>query len=104
MLVREIIVNVMRNQPNIEIVAQVSNRERLEPMLQRTRPDVLILFSPAAQNGFAYNDLLFEHARMKVLDISTDGRLAHLHELRPRHTPLGELSPAGLLAAVQFTG
>ena len=38
--------------------------------------------------------------RAKVLTIDRNGRDAHLYELRPHRTPLGELSTDTLLAAV----
>lgn len=45
--------------------------------------------------------LLAERAATKLLAVADDGGETFLYELRPSRTPLGELSPSALLAAIR---
>ena len=39
--------------------------------------------------------------RISVLVIAASGRTAAMYELRPHRMPLGEVTPAGLIAAIR---
>jgi hypothetical protein len=39
--------------------------------------------------------------RISVLMVAASGRTAALYELRPRKTPLGDVTAAGLIAAIR---
>lgn len=45
--------------------------------------------------------LLADRAMTKLLAVADDGGETFLYELRPTRTPLGELSPTALLAAIR---
>jgi hypothetical protein len=47
-----------------------------------------------------YDALLYRHPRLSVLSIGGEGSAA-LHELRPHRSPLGNISPAELVATIR---
>jgi hypothetical protein len=47
-----------------------------------------------------YDSLLYRHPRLSVLSIGGEGSAA-LHELRPHRSPLGNISPAELVATIR---
>jgi hypothetical protein len=49
----------------------------------------------------AVTALLRQAPRIKILSLASDGKSAWLYELQPVLLPLGELSPAGLVAALR---
>lgn len=100
-ILREIVHSIVADQPDVEIVAEMQEPRDLALAMQVSRPDVLILGGAEGEDRNARVELLYAHPRLKVLEVSTSGREAFLHELVPRCTPLGELSPDELLKAVR---
>lgn len=60
-----------------------------------------VLAKHAATEGKDYDDLLYRHRRIKVLEIFAKGRDGSLCEMRPRRVALGEMSPLRLLEAIR---
>jgi hypothetical protein len=69
-----------------------------------SEPDVVVLGLPSADLPKEWEAALYEHPHLKLLAITMDGRRAFLHELAPRATPLGEVSPELLLDAIRRAG
>lgn len=74
------------------LVQQVEETEPEVVVIGADHPDVLAKRCPA---------LLENRAMTKLLAVADDGGETFLYELRPARTPLGELSPTALLAAIR---
>lgn len=99
-LLREIVRSVVSSEDDLSIVAEVTDPRDLVRTAMRERANVLIV---GDEHRFreAWNDALETIPRLRVLAVVQDGRRGCLHELRPRHTPLGTLSAESLLASVR---
>jgi DNA-binding NarL/FixJ family response regulator len=96
-LLREIIRSVVVAEPDLEIIAELGDAASLEESLPRHAPDIVIGHSTRRD----IERLLRDCPRLKVLQIDDTGRSTVLHELCPRRTALGEISPASLLKAIR---
>src|SRR3712207_1789153 len=102
-LMRDIIVDTVLPEPDIEIVGEVAGGDDLLQLAGRTRPDVVIRALDRADLLSEFDRLLYTYPETRVLAVTTNGRQAILYELRPQQVPLGEASPHGLLAAIRAT-
>jgi hypothetical protein len=99
-MLSEIVREILSHEPGIAIAAEVADVSAAE-----VRPaDVAIVGSDGEELPDPWEELLFEHPRMKVLTVSSDGRTTFLFELRPHREALGEVSPATLIDAVRAAG
>jgi hypothetical protein len=90
---------------DIDVVGEVSKGyggglDGLIEAAGTTGADV-ILISSASEDISDYGTLLYQQPRLKILTISADGRNGFLHELVPKITALGEVSPDVLVAAIR---
>lgn len=67
----------------------------------QTHADVVIVGADQSLSGDHFESLFEEYPRLKVFSVSRDGKSTVFHEMRPQRASLGELSPAGLLAAIR---
>ncbi|HLV88231.1 MAG TPA: hypothetical protein VKV39_14695 [Candidatus Sulfotelmatobacter sp.] len=102
-LMRELIMNTIADQPDIELVGEVENQRVLAETVEQTRPDVLILAMDEreryrAQCGF----LLGRYPEMRILALDPEQNRALFYwaTLDIRSKPL-ESSEAGILKAVR---
>jgi len=102
-LMRELIVSTIADQPDIELVGEVSNQADLVEAVEQARPDVLILAmdeqeSTRAQCGF----LLGRHPEMRIVALAPEQNRALFYWaiLDIRSKPL-ESSETGILEAVR---
>ena len=102
-LMRELIMNTIADQSDIELVGEVGNRRDLAEAVEQTRPDVLILAMDESdksrtQCGF----LLGRYPEMRILALAPEQNRALFYwaTLDIRSKPL-ESSEAGILNAVR---
>lgn len=102
-LMRELIVNTIADQPDIELVGEVEKQRDLPEAVQQTRPDVVILAMDdhdryRAQCGF----LLGRYPEMRILALAPEQNRALFYwaTLDIRSKPL-ESSEAGILEAMR---
>jgi hypothetical protein len=100
-ILRDIVRVTIESERDVTIVADVENRVILEETLERTSADVVIWPTDADVRPDACLQLLLAHPRLKVLTVEDDGRRGFLWELRSHRTPIGELTPASLTAAIR---
>jgi DNA-binding NarL/FixJ family response regulator len=98
-MLRDIIEEILDAQKDMIVVGDVSGDVALAEAAARTRADFVI-------RGQGHDDpeveaLLAARPGLKVLSVEGDGRLSYLSELRPRVSPLGELSPQTLLDSIR---
>jgi hypothetical protein len=81
------------------------DRYEIEAAVDRARADVVIV---GGQDGEAsppdaatYAELLYRHPRLRMVLIDGGIQRAVLYALAPTLTPIGELSPTTLLAAIR---
>jgi DNA-binding NarL/FixJ family response regulator len=86
------------------VVGSLHDRDEgaLVQHVEETGPEVVVIGADhpdvAAQS---FPSLLANRAMTKLLAVADDGGETFLYELRPARTPLGELSPTALLAAIR---
>jgi DNA-binding NarL/FixJ family response regulator len=100
-ILNDIIGSVLEANGDIRVVGKAGNRSELLELTRRFRPDVVImgLDEPGVANvGW---DLFVGDPLLRVLGVVGEGRQILMYELRPHRTPLGELSPEELIAAVR---
>lgn len=102
-LIRELIMNTIADQPDIELVGEVEKQRDLSEVVEQTRPDVLILAMDErdryhAQCGF----LLGRYPEMRILALAPEQNRAQFYwaTLDIRSKPL-ESSEEGILNAVR---
>ena len=100
----DIIKEVVTSEPDLQIVGQLAARVDLAGAVDQTRADVVVVGLRDHELPSDCLALFDSHPRTRLLGIAADGRRAFLYELRPQRTPLGEVSPAGLIEAIRGTG
>jgi AmiR/NasT family two-component response regulator len=102
-LVREMVIETITNQPDIEIVGEVVNEGELNDIVEQTQPDVLILSleepeKPLGQCGF----LLGRYPRMRILALAPEQNrgVYYWAMVDIRNKPV-ESSEAGVLNAIR---
>jgi hypothetical protein len=99
-MLRQLLVRIVAQVPDIEIVAEWPDDDLRSPRALETLADFVVVDSDRAPMEDVAA-LLLARCRSKVLGLSSDGRRAFLHELRPHRVPLGELSPAALVDVIR---
>jgi DNA-binding NarL/FixJ family response regulator len=87
---------------DIVVVGDVTDvEESLERVVEAVGPSVVVLGSghPAAADGC--RELLSMDSNLKLIALDDDGAQTFLVEMRPKATPLGELSPSTLVSAIR---
>lgn len=100
-LMREIIVQTLSTQADIEVVKEVRDLSTIRESVPDLRPDVVILGCAESEVADIGSDLLKSDPRMRLLALTAEGRNAFLYQLNPQKVALGELSPKRLLEAVR---
>jgi hypothetical protein len=102
-MLRQLLVRIVAQVPDVDIVAELPDDDLRSPRVAETTADVVVVDSDQAPPEDVAA-LLLARCRTKVLGLSSDGRRAFLHELRPHRVPLGELSPAALVEVLRRGG
>lgn len=102
-LMRDLVIATIADQPDLEVVGEVLDQDRLTEAVDESRPDVLIvaLDTPekqSAQCGF----LLGRYPRMRILAIEPEqNRAIHFWAIVEIRTRSLESSEAGILGALR---
>jgi DNA-binding NarL/FixJ family response regulator len=96
-----IIADTISSQRDMDVVSGADTTASLPDAAAQAKADVVILARNGARERADYRELLYAHSRLKVIEISSEGRYGALYELRPRRVSLGELSPPRLIDAVR---
>jgi hypothetical protein len=98
-MLTQIAAAVVDRQPEMRVMGALDRRLPLAAAVARSGADVLI--AGDATSEAEIRALLRERPRMRVLAVQGAGRESSLWEQRPTRTPVGELSPDNLLAAIR---
>jgi hypothetical protein len=99
-MLSEILSDNLAPQPDMELVGDSTADGSLLGAVRRSQADVVIVARDDGQ-GTGYDDVLYGCARLKVIEISGQGRSGSLYELQPHSLALGELSPLRLMDAIR---
>src|SRR3954464_10542567 len=75
--------------------------ESLDHVVEAADPAVVVLGSGHPSAADECRELLSLHSRLQLLALDDDGAQQFLVEMRPKATPLGELSPSTLVSAIR---
>jgi DNA-binding NarL/FixJ family response regulator len=101
-MLREIVRNSVANEPDMQIVGDTDNRERVFESISDV--DVVILGAPEPSDSVLAQDVLRASSSTRVLAIAANGRSASMWLLQPYPVPLGEVSPTSLVGAIRASG
>ena len=95
LLLLEIVTDVLRTQPDLQVVGSVGAEESLLDAVRRTNADFVIASgrNPTIEE---YHQALYAQSRLKVLELASKDGHGWLHELRLSRVALGEMSPLEL--------
>lgn len=103
-LLHDIVDAVLESAGDIRLIGQAANHGELLALARQLSPDVVIMGLDESGPPGAGWDLYINNPLLRVLGIVGEGRQTFVYELRPHRTPLGELSPETLVAAVRSVG
>lgn len=101
-MLRTIITDIVSDDPQCEIVAEVTAHDDLFTQLRKTPADVIILavsYPDEAPDHFTA--LLAAHPATRIIAIASGGSHAFHFDMRPHVTRIDRLSPAVLLSAIR---
>lgn len=102
-LMRELVLAVIADQPDIEVIGEVEDENQLTEMIEDAEPDILILTLDDADKRIAQcGFLLGRHPQMKIIALAPEKNrgLFYWATVDVRTKPL-ESSEAGLLSALR---
>jgi chemotaxis response regulator CheB len=102
-LMRELVLAVIADQPDIEVIGEVEDENQLIEMIDDAEPDILILTLDDADKRIAQcGFLLGRHPQMKIIALAPEKNrgLFYWATVDVRTKPL-ESSEAGLLSALR---
>ena len=99
-MLRDIIVDAIAKEPDMEIMAAPGERTP-RPRVWHEEPNVIVLGTPQIDQSQEAERCLAEWPHSRVLLVETSGRLSVMYELRTHRTPLGELSLQQLVEAIR---
>jgi chemotaxis response regulator CheB len=102
-LMRELVLAVIADQPDIEVIGEVEDENQLIEMIEDAEPDILILTLDDADKRIAQcGFLLGRHPQMKIIALAPEKNrgLFYWATVDVRTKPL-ESSEAGLLSALR---
>ena len=87
-------------QPDM-LLAGVAEREELLPATREAEPDFVVVGVEGDEPPDDCRRLLAEQRHVRVLGLEASAGTGFLYELRPEMSPLGEVSPDDVVAAIR---
>jgi DNA-binding NarL/FixJ family response regulator len=101
-VLHDIVCATLAPERDIVVVGDVTDvEESLDEVVEAAEPAVVVLGSDHPAAADECRDLLALHSGLKLLALDGDGAQTFLVEMRPKATPLGELSPSTLVSAIR---
>jgi hypothetical protein len=97
----DIVKGIVASQDDFNLAGEMIGQDGLLQAATDAQADVTIVGPLVAAGSDNFRDLLYGRPQMTIVAISSDGREAILHQLKPHVIPLGEVSPASLIAAIR---
>jgi DNA-binding NarL/FixJ family response regulator len=100
-LLHDIVRDTLTNQPDMQLVGDLSAGNTVAHALKNGDIDVMIVGARQPDDSAVATGLLQCSARSKVLVVAISGRKAVMYQLRPHKRSLGDVSPQTLLEAIR---
>ena len=105
-LLADLVENILAADGAIRVVGRIDAEPELDlqqtlALARSTSAQVVLLGADESRCTRFRNALFDARPRLKILSIADDGRAGTTCELVPRLTPLGELRPESLVAAIR---
>ena len=99
-LLRDIVRMVIEEQPDIQVVGEIGEDDRVADVVRERRPDLVIW---GVGNGFddRCSTVLRAYPDAQILAVDEKGRTGTLYRLRPHKRSLGKLSKKRLVNAIR---
>lgn len=99
-IVRDIILRILPRSVDLEVVADFETQSPPKGILKDLDPDVIIIGLLAGEIDSSASLLLSVVPRAKVIALSSEGRNAFIHEMRPHRSVIKDISPHALVSAI----
>jgi hypothetical protein len=100
-ILRTVITSILMDQPDIEVVGELPEDADLAAVEALGATLFTVGLGRTGELPAAAEHLLADHAAVRMLGLSREGRLGYLYTLQPHREPVGEVSPETLLAAIR---
>jgi len=97
----DIIEHAVKNESDMVVVGELTDRSYLATTARATEADVIILQLDDSELPAECGALFDARPRIRLLGVAGDGRRTFLYDLRPQRTALGEVSPQRLVDAIR---
>lgn len=99
-LLRDIVRMVIEEQPDMRVVDEIAEDDRIADVVRKRQPDFVIW---GIGNAFEdrYSSVLKAHPDMQILAVEEKGRKGTLYLLKPHRRSLGQLSKKRLVNALR---
>lgn len=103
-LLGDILRATLSEHPDLEVVSDRSSATRVGAIVASTDADVAIISLPPTGRDRLADDLLRAHPRLTVVALTDNARAGCIYQLKTEVTPLLDVTPGSLLAAVRQAG
>jgi chemotaxis response regulator CheB len=102
-LMRELVLETIKEQPDIEIVAEIQNEDEIGRVVDETHPDFLIIaLNEFDQPAVLCDTLLRRHPELKILALAPERNVSIFYwATLSMHTSPVESSQAGILSSLR---
>ena len=97
----EMITRIIAKEPEFVIVGAISECSDLTAAARRSQADLLIVGQRSFAEAIDITAVLSSSYPTRILTITESGHCGALHELRPHHETLVDISAASLVAAIR---
>ena len=97
----DVVGSALADDPNVEITGEPVDLGSTLEATRRLRPSVVICGRPPDELPGLYECLLDSDPRLRIVELTADGRRCRVHELVPSVVDLGEISLERMVAAVR---
>jgi hypothetical protein len=99
-MLAELVKGIASADQRLRIVGTLDDAADLLDVSRRRRPHVVVVVIDGDELPAACRELLDARPRTRIVGLAEQGRAGVLWEMRPVRTPIGELSPDTLRAAL----
>lgn len=100
-ILHDVLSEMIRSQSDMRLVGEAEETRRLAAAIRGSAPHVVVMGAEREESPALCRSILRRFPDVKVLALEGHGRRLSLYEMRPVHVPLGEASPARLLAWIR---
>ena len=97
----EILTAAVAQEPDVVLLGDTPSLDVLQGLVCRGEVDVVILGLSGSDLDAAHYGLFDADARVRILALAEEGRVASLYELRPYRTVLDQGSPQELIQSIR---